>query len=57
MDDHPGLYRIEVNCGPGSGVKILNKPVQPAFRESVGYAEQNLYAQAIRVGHQNSIAA
>jgi ATP-dependent Lon protease len=49
MDDHPGLYRIEVNCGPGSGVKILNKPVPPAFRESVGYAEQNLYAQAIRL--------
>jgi ATP-dependent Lon protease len=49
MDDHPGLYRIEVNCGPGSGVKILNKPVPPSFRESVGYAEQNLYAQAIRL--------
>ncbi|MBI4904791.1 MAG: BREX system Lon protease-like protein BrxL [Acidobacteria bacterium] len=49
MDDHPGLYRIEVNCGPGSGVKILNKPVPPAFKESVGYAEQNLYAQAIRL--------
>jgi len=49
MDDHPGLYRIEVNVGPGSGVKILNKPVPPAFRESVGYAEQNLYAQASRL--------
>jgi ATP-dependent Lon protease len=49
MDDHPGLYRIEVNCGPGSGVKILNKPVPPAFRESVGYAEQNLYSQANRL--------
>jgi ATP-dependent Lon protease len=49
MDDHPGLYRIEVNCGPGSGVKILNKPAPPAFRESVGYAEQNLYAQSLRL--------
>ena len=49
MDDHPGLYRIEVNEGPGSGVKILNKPVPPAFRESMGYAEQNLYAQAVRL--------
>lgn len=49
MDDHPGLYRIEVNEGPGSGVKVLNKPVPPAFRESVGYAEQNLYAQANRL--------
>jgi ATP-dependent Lon protease len=26
-DEHPGLYRIEVNEGPGSGIKILNKPV------------------------------
>ena len=41
-DEHPGLYRIEVNEGPGSGVKILNKPVPPAFKESMGYAEQNL---------------
>lgn len=46
LDEHPGLYRIEVNEGPGSGVKILNKPVPPAFRESVGYAEQNLYARS-----------
>ncbi len=45
-EEHPGLYRIEVNEGPGSGVKILNKPVPPAFRESMGYAEQNLYARA-----------
>ena len=49
LDDNPGLYRIEVNDGPGSGVKILNKPVPPAFRESMGYAEQNLYAQASRL--------
>ena len=49
MEDHPGLYRIEINEGPGSGVKILNKPVPPAFRESMGYAEQNLYAQAQRL--------
>lgn len=49
IDDHPGLYRIEVNEGPGSGVRILNKPAPQAFRESVGYAEQNLYAQATRL--------
>jgi ATP-dependent Lon protease len=49
MDDHPGLYRLEVNEGPGSGVKILNKPVPAAFRESMGYAEQNLYSQAARL--------
>lgn len=46
MDEHPGLYRIEINEGPGSGVKILNKPVPPAFRESMGCAEQNLYARS-----------
>ena len=48
-EEHPGLYRIEVNEGPGSGVMILNKPVPPAFRESVGYAEQNLYSRAIQL--------
>jgi ATP-dependent Lon protease len=39
------LFRIEVNSGKGSGVKILNSPVPPAFRESVRYAEQNLYSR------------
>lgn len=46
MDDHPGLYRIDVNVGPGSGVKLLNRPAPPAFVESTRYAEQNLYARA-----------
>lgn len=49
MEEHPGLYRIEVNEGPGSGVKILNKPVPPAFRESMSYAEQNLYARSTQL--------
>jgi ATP-dependent Lon protease len=49
MDEHAGLYRIEVNEGPGNGVKILNKPIPPAFRESMGYAEQNLYARAAQM--------
>jgi ATP-dependent Lon protease len=40
----PGIYRIEVACGPGSGVRILNQPTPPAFRESVRVGEQNLYA-------------
>jgi ATP-dependent Lon protease len=48
-DENPGLYRIEVNEGPGSGVKILNKPVPPAFRESMGFAEQNLYARSMQL--------
>src|SRR5205823_12612443 len=46
MDEGSGLYRIEVNEGPGSGVRILNRPAPPAFAESVKYAEQNLYARA-----------
>jgi ATP-dependent Lon protease len=48
-EENPGLYRIEVNEGPGSGVKILNKPVPPAFKESMGYAEQNLYARSMQL--------
>jgi len=46
MDEHPGLFRVETNEGPGSGVKILNKPAPPAFIESVRCAEQNLYARS-----------
>jgi len=41
-----GLYRLEVTTGPGSGVKILNQPAQPAFKESVRVGEQNLYTRA-----------
>jgi ATP-dependent Lon protease len=46
LDEHPGLYRIEATQGPGSGVKILNRPQPPAFVESVRYGEQNLYTRA-----------
>ncbi|MEI8172095.1 MAG: protease Lon-related BREX system protein BrxL [Deltaproteobacteria bacterium] len=46
MDEYSGLYRVEINEGPGSGVKILNKPAPQPFQESVRYAEQNLYARA-----------
>ncbi len=49
IDEHPGLYRIEVNDGPGSGVRILNKPVPPAFKESLGFAEQNLYSRSMQL--------
>lgn len=45
-DENPGLYRIETNAAPGSGVKILNRPTPQAFTESVRYAEQNLYVRA-----------
>ncbi len=48
-DDGTGLYRIEVTEGPGSGVKILNQPAPPPFKESLRYAEQNLYTNAKRL--------
>jgi ATP-dependent Lon protease len=41
-----GLYRIEVSHQPGSGLRILNHPAPPAFRESVKVGEQILFAQA-----------
>jgi ATP-dependent Lon protease len=45
-DAGPGLYRIEATSGPGSGVKVLNQPTPPSFRESVKVGEQNLYTRA-----------
>jgi ATP-dependent Lon protease len=42
----PGLYRIEVAAGPGNGVRILNTPTPPGFKESVKVGEQNLYSLA-----------
>ncbi len=45
-DEPAGLYRIDVTEAPGSGVRILNNPIPATFRESVRYAEQNLYARA-----------
>jgi len=45
QEETTGLYKIEINSSPGSGVKILNKPAPPQFQESVRYAEQNLYSK------------
>jgi ATP-dependent Lon protease len=45
-EENPGLYRIDVTEGSGSGVKILNQPAPAPFRESVRCAEQNLYARS-----------
>ena len=45
QDESTGLYKIEVNSSPGTGVKILNKPSPPQFQECVKYAEQNLYSK------------
>lgn len=48
-DENPGLFRLEVTEGPGSGVRVLNNPVPAAFRESIRCAEQNLYARAAQL--------
>jgi ATP-dependent Lon protease len=54
QDEGSGLYRIEVTEGPGSGVRILNRPSPPAFTESVKYAEANLYSRSSElVGDRN----
>ena len=45
-DENPGLYQVDVTEGPGGGVKILNQPAPPPFKESVRCAEQNLYVRA-----------
>lgn len=44
--DGVGLYRIEVNEAPGSGVKVINRPVPAPFSESLRTAEQNLVSRA-----------
>ena len=46
LEETTGLYKIEINSSPGSGVKILNKPAPPQFQESVRYSEQNLYSKS-----------
>ena len=46
QDEGPGLYRIDVNEAPGSGIKIANVGAPAPFRESIRYAEQNLYSRA-----------
>jgi len=46
QDENPGLFRIEVNEGPGSGVRIVNVPAPGPFRESVKCGEQNLLMRA-----------
>jgi len=45
-DEFAGLYRIDVNEGPGSGVKIINVPIPGPFKESIKYGEQNLLTRA-----------
>jgi len=49
QEEHPGLFRLEVTEGPGSGVRVLNNPVPSPFKESIRCAEQNLYARATQL--------
>ena len=54
QDEGSGLYRIEITEGPGSGVRILNRPSPQAFSESVRYAEANLCSRSSElVGDRN----
>ena len=46
QDEAIGLFRVEISENPGSGVRILNQSPPAPFRESVRFAEQNLYARA-----------
>jgi ATP-dependent Lon protease len=46
QDEHSGLYRIEINEGNGSGIRIVNVPAPGPFRESVKCGEQNLLSHA-----------
>ncbi len=45
-EEGTGLYRIEVNVGPGGGVHVVNFPVPGPFRESIKCAEQNMLSRA-----------
>lgn len=53
-EEGPGLYRIDVNESAGSGVRLTNVLVPGPMRESLRYAEENLYTQAKKlVGDRN----
>ena len=54
QDEGVGLYRIEVNEGPGGSVRVLNQSAPAPFRESLNIAVQNLYARGTElVGDRN----
>ena len=56
QDEPSGLCKIEVNINRGRGVKILNMPAPQPFKESVKYAEQNLYSKtSVLVGDRNPL--
>jgi ATP-dependent Lon protease len=46
QEEGSGLFRIDVLENPGTGVKIVNHNAPGPLRESVRFAEQNLYARS-----------
>ena len=46
LDENPGLYKVEINQNPGSGIRIINRPAPAAFSESMKCAEQNMLARS-----------
>ena len=48
-DEGCGLYRVEVNNGPGSGLRLANVGAPGPLRESVQTAHQHLLAQGQRL--------
>jgi ATP-dependent Lon protease len=61
-EETPGLFRVEVTVGPGSGLRILNNPAPRPFKESANFAIQNLYSRAVQLvgdkdprGHEFSV--
>jgi len=53
-EESAGLFRIDVNESAGSGVRLANLQAPNALRESLRYAEQNLYTQSQKlVGDRN----
>jgi ATP-dependent Lon protease len=54
QDEGSGLYRIEVTEGPGSGVRVLNRPAPPPFTESVKYSPRTGQLPQRRRGRQGN---
>jgi ATP-dependent Lon protease len=49
QDEHPGLFRLEVNEGTGQRRARAQQARAGAFQESIRCAEQNLYARAMQL--------
>ena len=52
-EEAPGLYRMEVNEAPGSGINILNHPVPRNFKAGLQRALQNLCSSRSMIGDKD----